>query len=133
MTFFEEPIKFVELHIEGLMWGNVYFDFKKIVTEPSIKSVVSLSRDISRWMSLKIAKNLDTDEFKNLTTKLYISIVSMRLSGQMLGELNDKEVEKTISKIQEEKKKVELDNKKLSELLSQAYIPPPQKEGLGVT
>jgi len=113
----DDKKKLIEVYMENVLWGNV--TLKAVNHEsgfhiPSSEKT-SFKSDLQQWCSFRAQKQTETEEFQQLTEKLYDLIVDYRIVGLIVGKFDDPD--NTIDKLKN-------DNEKLTEHLSQAYIPP---------
>lgn len=108
--------KLVEVYMENVLWGNV--TLRSVNNESGfhipLGEKTSFKSNLQQWCSLRAQNSMETEEFIQLTEKLYDLIVDYRIVGLIVGKFDDPD--DTINKLKN-------DNIKLSENLSHAYIP----------
>ncbi len=110
--------KTVELLLENILWGDVYFDTAQLVDNK--KDVDNFHDEVvgiaNRWRILN-NKNDSSEEFEKLTNEIYGKFFRGRFYAVIKGKMRDRNEETLIEKLIDEK------NRLVGEL-SQAYVPP---------
>lgn len=120
-------MKLVELHIDNMIYGNIYFDYANITDK---KGTSDFAEKMGKWIAKRMSKTHD-EEYLTLTANLYTGFLGYRISGLIKGELKD--IDDKIPVLEAEKQKLSDDNVKLANLLKDAYIPSKIKDLSGVT
>lgn len=123
----ENTMKLVELHVENMIYGNIYFDYTNISDK---KATTEFAGKIGKWIAKRVSKTHD-DEYLQLTVNLYTLFLGHRVAGLIKGELKD--IDDKIPVLEEEKQKLSDDNVKMANLLKDAYIPTQIQDLAGVT
>jgi hypothetical protein len=114
-----DKAKMVELHIDNIMRGllklNFYKDESRNDLLQQLMQGTKLYHNESKY-----------NEFNQLTDKLYDLIFIYRASGQIQGELQEIENEKTIETLKQQVKNLDEANKRLAEEVLK-YKTPEQK------
>jgi len=109
--------KAVELLLENILWGDVYFDTQNLVNTDSDMDDFSneVIKIANRWRILN-NKNDSSEEFTKLTNEIYGKFFRGRFFALIKGRMRDRDEESLIEKLIDEKNR-------LAEQLSQAYVP----------
>ena len=108
----DDDTRFVELIMDNLLWGNVKFNWDKIIDSEKYKN---LGKKMGDFFRLHQAEP-DGEEIKKLTEQLARDFKVLRVMDYVIGELRDRVEENTIKKLQQ-------DNEELAKHLDKAYIP----------
>jgi hypothetical protein len=120
-----DKAKMVELHIDNIMRGLLKLNFYKD------ESRNDLLQQLMQWTKLYHNES-KYNEFNQLTDKLYDLIFIYRASGQIQGEFQEIENEKTIETLKQQVKNLDEANKRLAEEVLKNKTPEQKTDFKGV-
>jgi len=112
MSLIDNPRRCVKLLVDNLLYGNIHIDWNKIDKERQ-KKYSALLADYAIIPTKR--KDSESGQISEVVNELYTFFVGGRFGGSLIGELRDREEEKSLQAIEDQ-------NQRLSEILEKKSL-----------